>query len=117
MKRLLCVLGLAAVLGGCGEFGTLTERAEQGDAQAQYELGKLRWDGTNDDLAKDRAEAIRLFRKAAEQGHADAQYSLGESLTWGEGITRYPSGFQWYRKAAEQGDAEAQKALKELGVE
>ena len=41
MKRLLCVLGLTVVLGGCGER-TLLERAERGDAEAQYELGQLR---------------------------------------------------------------------------
>ena len=76
MKRLLCILGLAAVLGGCGG-PTLQERAEQGDAQAQYELGKLRWDGT-EDLAKDRVEAVRWYRKAAEQGLAEAQKALKE---------------------------------------
>ena len=38
MKRLLCALGLAIVLGGCGksEFEELTELAEQGDAEAQF---------------------------------------------------------------------------------
>ena len=37
MKRFLCVVGLAAVLGGCGksEFNKLGELAEQGDAEAQ----------------------------------------------------------------------------------
>ena len=41
MKRLLCALGLAVVLGGCGksEFEELTELAEQGDAEAQFKLG------------------------------------------------------------------------------
>ena len=70
MKRLLCLLGLAAVLGGCGE-PTLQERAEQGDANAQYELG---WE--YDYVQKDRAEAVKWYRKAADQGHHFAKDQL-----------------------------------------
>ena len=86
MKRLLCVLGLAAVLGGCSE-PTLQERAELGDAEAQYELGELswRWNGT-EDLPKDRTEAVKWYRLSAEQGLAEAQYMLGLAYDTAQGV-------------------------------
>ena len=116
MKRFLCVLGLAAVLGGCSE-PTLLERAERGDAEAQFGLGELRWDGT-DELAKDRAEAAKWIRKAAEQGHAKAQHMLGYMYKNGEGVAMdRAEAVKWYRKAAEQGDERAQRKLNDLGVE
>ena len=36
-------------------------------------------------LAKDEAEAVRLYRLAAAQGHASAQYSLGFAYMNGQG--------------------------------
>ena len=115
MKRFLCVLGLAAVLGGCSK-PELLERAERGDVEAQFALGELRWDGT-EDLAKDRAEAFQWYRKAAEQGYAEAQNNLGLAYFYGEGVTKdYAEAVKWLRKAVEQGYADAIEALKKLGV-
>ena len=115
MKRFLCVLGLAAVLGGCGE-PTLQERAEQGDAEAQYNLGVSYAEG--DGVVKDLEEAIKWWRKAADQGNADAQTNLGIAYGYGAGVAQdYEEAVKWYRKAADQGDADAKKALKELGIE
>ena len=45
--------------------------AEQGNANAQYNLGLMYEEGLG--VAKDGAEAMRWFRKAAEQGYAKAK--------------------------------------------
>ena len=48
--------------------------ADQGDANAQFNLG---WAYSNGEgVAKDSEEAAEWFRKAAEQGHAGAQRAL-----------------------------------------
>ena len=51
--------------------------AEQGQAKAQYGLGRMYATGRS--VLKDDAEAAKWFRLAAEQGVASAQYGLGLS--------------------------------------
>ena len=51
------------------------DAAEQGDADAQYNLGMLYDDGVN--VPQDAAKAAKWFRRAAEQGHVAAQSKLG----------------------------------------
>ena len=53
--------------------------AEQGDASAQFHLGKLYGVGEKG-VPQDHEEAIRWFRRAAEQGHANAQDILGQAF-------------------------------------
>src|ERR1700730_13146340 len=50
-------------------------RAEQGDANAQFTLGKMYANGQG--MGRDYAEAVRWLRKSAGQGDAEAQYGLG----------------------------------------
>ncbi len=83
--------------------------AEQGDAEAQCNLGETYYFGKG--VLQDYKEAAEWFRKAAEQGHAHAQYWLGfmYSVYYSEGVSYdYKEAAEWFRKAAEQGDAEAQ---------
>jgi len=54
--------------------GYLRMAAEQGDAKAQFDLGRLYSEGNG--VRKDNAEAAKWIRKAAEQGHAMAQFHL-----------------------------------------
>src|ERR1700729_2240405 len=49
--------------------------ADQGDTDAQYNLGIMYFTGQG--TAQDPAEAAKWFRKAAEQGDVNAQYNLG----------------------------------------
>jgi len=80
------------------------EAANQGDTEAQYNLGLMYAHG--DGLKQDYAEAEKWYRKAAEQGDADAQHNLGLIYQNGEGVMQdYTEAAKWYRKAAEQGDA------------
>ena len=91
----------------------LRERAEQGDAAAQAELGRRYYVGEG--VPQDDGEAVRWTRLAAEQGHAPAQYSLGLLYFRGRGVAGDDSAAaRWYRAAAEQGHPPAQAALSSL---
>ncbi len=71
-----------------GEATTLEEfrsLAEQGDATAQFVMG--RHFATGEDVKQDYAEAVRWFTKAAEQGHVGAEAILGAYYWAGRGVT------------------------------
>jgi TPR repeat protein len=104
------------------EFAVTKRKAEAGDAEAQFKLGKIYAnDGFYFDasgvliapiIAKDAAKAVEWYRKAAAQGHAEAQYHLGWKYSKGEGVPKDAAkAAEWYRKAAAQGHAEAQYHL------
>ena len=86
--------------------------AEQGDSDAQYQLGVMYEMGL--DIPQHYAEAVKWYRRAAEQGSADAQRSLGIMYEEGRGVGGPPDAAEavkWYRRAAEQGSADAQRSL------
>lgn len=87
--------------------------AEQGDARAQYKLGRKYKLGSGVD--KDYREAVRWFQKSAKQDYADAQFELGVMYEYGYGVDKdIALARYWYQRAAEQGDKDAKKALAEL---
>ena len=57
--------------------------AEQGEKEAQYNLGVMYYSG--DGVLQDYAKAFELFTKSAEQGNARAQFNLGVMYENGEG--------------------------------
>jgi TPR repeat protein len=68
-------------------------------------------------VAKDYAEAVRLFRLAAAQGLAVAQLWLGTMFENGKGVAKdRAEAIRWYRLAAAQGDQNAQVKLRRLGA-
>ncbi len=82
-------------------------KAEQGDAEAQCDLGVCHEFGNG--VEKDLVKAVEWYRRAAEQGLPRAQYNLGVCYEFGKGMWKHmPSAIEWYTKAAEQGYAEAQ---------
>jgi uncharacterized protein len=88
----------------------LRAKADQGDAEAQFDLG-LHY-GTGEGERLDFIRAAQWYRKAADQGHLLAQYNLGVMLARGQGMPRDDAGAaEWTRKAAEGGDAGGQYAL------
>ena len=90
----------------------LRRTAEQGDAEAQFNLGRMYRKGEG--VPQDNKEAVKWFRLAAEQGHARAQNNLGVRYRRGEGVPQdYAKAAKWYRRAAEQGHAQAQFNLGE----
>ena len=60
--------------------------AEQGDAEAQFNLGVMYSKGQG--VAQDDAQALAWYRKAAEQGYAKAQFNLGLMYDEGRGLDR-----------------------------
>ena len=85
-------------------------KAEQGDADAQNELGCMYHHGEG--VIQDDSEAVKWFRLAVEQKHADAQFNLGAMYALGEGVTKdYTEAMKWYRLAAKQKHALAQTHL------
>ncbi len=84
--------------------------AEQGDAEAQFNLGMSYSKGVGID--RNEAEAVRWFGKAAEKGHAYAQLMLADALRAGTGTAQDAvAAAGWYRKAAEQRITEAEYRL------
>ena len=83
--------------------------ADQGDANAQYNLGMMYKNGQGD--AQDIGQAMRLFEMAANQGHANAQYNLGVMHSRDQREDRYSEAMKWYAMAAEQGHVCACDAL------
>jgi TPR repeat protein len=76
--------------------------AEQGNAQAQHNLGVMYANGRG--VPKDDATAVRWYRKAADQGLADAQFNLGIKYELGRGVAKDDAtSVLWYRKAVRSG--------------
>ena len=88
----------------------LRQKAEQGDAIAQFTLGSCYANGRG--VLRNYPEAVKWYRLSAEQGYAEAQNRLGVCYSKGLGvIPNYAEAAEWYRKAAEQGNAFAQDNL------
>lgn len=85
--------------------------AEQGDADAEFELGVLYALGTV--VRQDAAQAVRWFRRASEEGHALANGLLGSSAKLVEANQELVSSL---RRSAEQGHATAKALLGRIGV-
>jgi TPR repeat protein len=99
------------------QLAEIRAKAEQGDAKAQYELGRcytkiygLSQVGPDRfGLKEDDVEAVKWFRKSAEQGYAPAQVEMGERCRWGRGVvTDRAEAIRWYTKGADQNDHDAQ---------
>ncbi len=115
--------------------------AEQGDAEAQWELGNCYFEGLGVEQSFDKAaewygkaaaqghstaegdldacfengymtaEAKALLQ-AAEQGDAEAQYRLGERYLLGDGVAMNDEeAYKWFAQAAVQGHRQAQHDL------
>jgi uncharacterized protein len=83
----------------------LAQRAESGEAQAQFELGRAYEDGKG--VPQDDALAIQWFRKSADKGNAQAQNSMGVMYALGRGVQGdKEEAVRWYKKSAKQGLAE-----------
>ncbi|MES1909626.1 MAG: hypothetical protein MHM6MM_002334 [Cercozoa sp. M6MM] len=81
--------------------------AEQGHAQAQYNLGLMYY--TGDGVPERHEKARTLFQAAAEQNLPEGQCRFGIMLAKGEGgDANLPRALELFRAAADQGDANAQ---------
>ena len=112
LKYLLVTTGAVLLLSlsftGCKSAGSsLQKKAEQGDSNAQYDLGLAYAGGKG--VPQDYKEAVKWVRLAAEQGNEKAQYAMAACYAKGAGVPQdYKEAAKWVRLAAEQGDAAAQ---------
>ena len=88
-------------------FRALTERAEGGDAEAQYRLAGVYRTGY-DSIPADTARWVSLLRLSAGQDYAPAQNMLGYLYAGGTGVKAdRDSAYMWIKRAADSGDATA----------
>jgi len=71
------------------DFVQMKALAEQGDAQAQADLGVIYAEGQGVD--KNYEKALKWYRKAAKQGNALGQNKLGVMFAEGFGVTNKAS--------------------------
>jgi TPR repeat protein len=80
--------------------------AEQGHAEAQFNLGMMYESGKG--VPQDSKEAVKWLRKAAEQEHTNAQYNLGVMYLVGKGVLGdYAEAYKWFLLAAMSGHKNA----------
>ena len=76
--------------------------AEQGVAEAQYNLGVMYDNGRG--VRQDDAQAVHWYRKAAEQGNVEAQHNLGAMYANGQGVRQdHKIAKEWLGKACDNG--------------
>jgi hypothetical protein len=92
-------------------FEDFKDKAETGDAKAQYNLGRCYANSLG--VARDMAEAVKWYRKAAEQNNAQAQVALGGYYEFNvqDDPWHIKEAMQWYRRAAQQNDPTGQLLL------
>ena len=87
--------------------------ADQGYAQAQYNLGLLYEDGRGID--QDYYEASQWYKRASNNGFSEAQNNLGVLYITGRGVIKDRNRAElMFRRASEQGNANAERNLKML---
>jgi hypothetical protein len=126
-RNLFLILMLVAAVGACGEssppspkqeaapraedrLAQLQKQADSGDANAQFFLGAMYYEGLG--VPKNAAKAVEWYQKAAAQGNASAQFNLGAMYYGGVGVPKDAvKAVEWFQKAAAQGNASAQFSL------
>lgn len=82
-------------------------KAEDGDAQAEYELGMIYDCGyfaNGQGIPQDNTEAVKWYRLAANHGHPTAQYNLGWMYYAGAGVEQdYDEALRLTQLASENG--------------
>lgn len=92
------------------EWALWRQSAEDGNAEAQYQLGRCYANGLGVEI--DMVEAVRWFNLSAEQGMAMAQYALGNCYYYGYGVEPdCVKAVEWYVEAANRGLGKALCAL------
>lgn len=93
------------------DLAALTEKAERGDADAQFALGRSLHAGAPG-VAPSLPKAINWYFKAASQNHIGAQLCLGllllDDVEKAGGKRNPKQALQWLGKAAQAGNSDAQ---------
>ena len=95
-------VGFAQASSGFSSKEDVVSKAKQGDADAQFNLGSMYYQGKG--VPKDYKQAIYWYTKAAEQGDDEAQFNLGLMYYEGQGVPKdYIQTYAWWNIAASQG--------------
>ena len=90
----------------------ILDKAEQGDAKAQFDIAVIYYQGLRID--QNLQEAAKWYLKSAEQGYSPAQANLSSMYLQGVGVERNDAeAKKWIDKAIERGNADA---VNNLGV-
>jgi TPR repeat protein len=96
-------LGATAQTVAANRFDDLVKKAEAGDAEAQFQLGRVYDEG--DGIPQDDESAVKWYKKSAEQGNAKAENSLGIMYDIGQGVLQdKQEAARWFLKAADRCD-------------
>ena len=86
ITTLFFILANTFLLFSQNTFSECKQKAEQGDANAQYNLGWMYDNGES--TLKDSKQAFYWYKKSAEQENANAQQNLGWMYDNGEGTLK-----------------------------
>ena len=82
------------------DLEALTKKAQEGDRQAQYDLGMVYYSGKYE-IPRNVELGAEWFLKSAKQGHTEAQFATGRCYFYGRGVPRdRVVGAEWYHQAA-----------------
>ena len=100
-------------------YSKLRQKAEQGDAQAQYDLAYLYYKADSDPsisgLTQSDHLAAQWYRKAALQGHSSAQYNMAVLHLHGHGVERDAiSAYSWLLLSSEKNHTASKELMAEL---
>jgi uncharacterized protein len=114
---LLCLVLAAVMVAGCAlgdeQEKELLTKAQSGDAEAQYQLSRIYFEGNGVDQS-DKKGAIWV-RKSAEQGHAMAMADLG--LMYASGVMCRKDAVEadkWLTLSSRQGYGQGTRFMKDL---
>lgn len=94
-------------------FELYEKAAQQGNAEAQYNLGVMYYSGES--INQDYMQARKWFEKAASQKDADAQFNLGVIYKYGEGVRQDVTvAKEWFSKSCDNGNQEGCKSYRLL---
>lgn len=114
----VCAITIGAVSAQNQNLATIRQKAEAGDAIAQYDLARAYIAGTG--VAKDPKQGLAWLRKSAGQGYFGAEYALAFMYQSGyqNGAEQVPKdqheAANWFRKAARQQNKASQDRLSEM---
>lgn len=97
------------------EINQLVQRADQGDAVAQFEIGYMYHNGL--DTSVDYARALKWYELSAAQGYAPAVFNLGLLYYNGQGVPQnFKTALNLFLQAAGSPDATGARAKYQIGI-
>ena len=111
---LLAALSMLFAAGAWAEtLAELTAKAEKGDAESQFNLGKLYMDGDGAEVKKDTTAAAKWLIKSSEQNYGEAQRMLAGLYKNGVGVDKDPvAALMWIKLAVANNTANADRLEK-----